>query len=94
MQLDCQARHDNDPPVTGRVESGHKARLHGALRPRESSPRPKIAVIQDGSVLESAMKTALNSALAKSAAGATLSKVTIEHGTACKNELCQARAPR
>ncbi len=47
---------------------------------------PKIAVIQDGSVLESAMKTALKSALAKSAAGATLSKVTIEHGTACKNE--------
>jgi hypothetical protein len=48
---------------------------------------PKIAVIQDGSVLASAMKTALKSALAKSAAGANVSKVTIEHGTACKNEL-------
>jgi hypothetical protein len=46
---------------------------------------PKIAVIQDGSVLESAMKTALKSALAKSAAGATVSEITIEHGTACKN---------
>jgi len=48
---------------------------------------PKIAVIQGGTTLESAIKTALKSALAKSAAGATLSKVTIEHGTACKNEL-------
>ncbi len=47
---------------------------------------PKIAVIQDGSVLEAAMKTALKSALAKSAAGATVSKVVIEQGTACKNE--------
>jgi hypothetical protein len=48
---------------------------------------PKLAVVQDGSTLESAMKTALKSALAKSAAGASVSEVTIEHGTACKNEL-------
>ena len=47
---------------------------------------PKLAVVQDGSALKSAMKTALKSALAKSAAGATVSKVTIEHGTDCKNE--------
>lgn len=46
---------------------------------------PKIAVIQDGSVLESAMKTALKSALAKSAAGATVSEIVIEHGSACKD---------
>jgi len=48
---------------------------------------PKLAVVQDGSALKSAMKTALKSALAKSAAGATVSKVTIEQGTYCKNEL-------
>ncbi len=53
----------------------------------DPSLSPKLAVVQDGATLESAMKTALKSALAKSAAGATLSKVTIEHGTACKNEL-------
>jgi hypothetical protein len=48
---------------------------------------PKIAVIQGGSLLEGAMKAALKSALAESAAGATVSEVTIEHGSACKNEL-------
>ncbi len=48
---------------------------------------PKLAVVQDGSTLESAMKAALRSPLAKSAAGATLSKITIERGAACKNEL-------
>jgi hypothetical protein len=48
---------------------------------------PKLAVVQGGSTLESAMKTALKSALAKSAGGASLSKITIEHGADCKNEL-------
>jgi hypothetical protein len=47
---------------------------------------PKLAVVQGGSALESAMKAALKSALAKTAAGATLSKVVIEHGSACKDE--------
>jgi hypothetical protein len=47
---------------------------------------PKLAVIQDGSALSSAMKTALSSNLAKAAGGASVSAVTIEHGSACKNE--------
>jgi hypothetical protein len=46
---------------------------------------PKLAVVQDGSALQSAMKTALKSALAKSAAGATVSEIVIEHGSACKD---------
>ena len=47
---------------------------------------PKLAVVQDGAALKSAMKTALKSALAKSAAGATVKSIVIEHGSACKNE--------
>ncbi len=48
---------------------------------------PKLAVVQDGSALKSAMKTALKSALAKSAAGATVSNIVIEQGSACRDEL-------
>ncbi len=47
---------------------------------------PKIAVIQNGSALESAMKAALKSSLAKLAAGADVSAVTVEQGAACKGE--------
>ena len=47
---------------------------------------PKLAVVQDGAVLQSAMKTALKSALAKSAAGASVQSIAVEHGSACKNE--------
>jgi hypothetical protein len=47
---------------------------------------PKIAVIQNGSALESAMKAALKSSLAKLAAGADVSAVTVEEGAACKGE--------
>jgi hypothetical protein len=47
---------------------------------------PKLAVIQDGSALKSAMTTALGSNLAKAAGGASVSSVSIEHGSACKNE--------
>lgn len=47
--------------------------------------KPKLAVIQDGSTLEAAMTSTLKSTLAKEAAGATVSKVTIERGTACKD---------
>jgi len=47
---------------------------------------PKLAVVQDGSALKSAFTTALKSPLAKSAAGASVSKVTIEQGSSCKNE--------
>jgi len=47
---------------------------------------PKIAVIQNGSALESAMKAALKSSLAKLAAGADVSAVTVEEGAACKSE--------
>jgi hypothetical protein len=47
---------------------------------------PKLAVIQDGSALASAMQTALKSPLAKAAGGASVSKVVIEMGAACKNE--------
>jgi hypothetical protein len=52
----------------------------------DPSLAPKLAVIQDGALLESAMKTALKSTLAKAAAGASVSKITVEQGTACKNE--------
>jgi hypothetical protein len=48
---------------------------------------PKLAVVQDGPALKAAFTTALKSPLAKSAGGATVSKVTIEHGAACKNEV-------
>ena len=51
-----------------------------------SAVSPKLAVVQDGAVLQSAMKTALKSALAKSAAGATVQSIDIEHGSACKDE--------
>ena len=44
---------------------------------------PKLAVVQNGSTLEAAMTSTLKSPLAKRAAGATVSKVTIERGTAC-----------
>jgi len=47
---------------------------------------PKIAVIQNGSALESAMSAALKSALAKLATGAAVSAVTLEEGAACKGE--------
>ena len=47
---------------------------------------PKLAVIQNGSALESAMKAALKSALAKLATGASVSAVTVEQGAACKGE--------
>lgn len=48
---------------------------------------PKLAVVQDGAELKSAFTTALKSPLAKSAAGASVSKVTIEQGSSCKNEI-------
>jgi len=48
---------------------------------------PKLAVVQNGSSLEPAMKTALKSTLAKEAAGASISKVAVEAGAACSNEL-------
>ncbi len=47
---------------------------------------PKLAVVQDGPALKAAFTTALRSTLAKSAGGAKVSKVTIEHGAGCKNE--------
>lgn len=47
---------------------------------------PKLAVVQDGSALKAAFTAALKSPLAKTAGGATVSKITIEHGSACKNE--------
>ncbi|MGA3351635.1 MAG: hypothetical protein ABSD85_00400 [Acidimicrobiales bacterium] len=47
---------------------------------------PKLAVIQDGSQLASAMKTALKSPLAAAAGGASVSKVVVEQGAPCKNE--------
>jgi len=47
---------------------------------------PKLAVVQDGAALKAAFIAALKSPLAKSAAGATVSKVTIQHGVSCKNE--------
>jgi len=47
---------------------------------------PKLAVVQDGSALRAAFTAALKSPLAKTAGGASVSKITIEHGTACKNE--------
>jgi len=46
---------------------------------------PKIAVIQDGSALEATMRGALKSALAKEAAGASISAVEIESGSGCSN---------
>ena len=55
---------------------------------------PKIAVIQNGSALRSAMRAALKSALAKLATGASVSAVTVEHGSACKENSCRVRAPR
>lgn len=48
---------------------------------------PKLAVVQNGSELASAMTAALKGSLAKSAGGASVSKVTVEQGAACKNEL-------
>jgi hypothetical protein len=48
---------------------------------------PKLVVIQDGSTLRAVMTSMLRTSLAKQAAGATVSKVTIEHGAACKNEI-------
>ena len=49
---------------------------------------PKLAVVQDGSALKSAMKTALKSGLAKEAAGATTQQGRRSStGAACKNEL-------
>ena len=87
LQLDGQARHDTTLPSPAASKAAIKHAYTVLFDLANPALAPKIAVIQDGSVLESAMKTALKSALAKSAAGATVSKVTIEHGTACKNEL-------
>jgi hypothetical protein len=47
---------------------------------------PKLAVVQNGSALEAAMKTALKSSLAKLAAGASVSAVTVETSAGCKGE--------
>ncbi len=47
---------------------------------------PKLAVVQSGALLKAAFTAALKSPLAKSAGGAKVAKVTIERGTACKNE--------
>ena len=47
---------------------------------------PKLAVVQDGSALRAAFTAELKTALAKSAAGATVSKVKIEQGASCKNQ--------
>jgi hypothetical protein len=47
---------------------------------------PKLAVVQDGPALRAAFTAALKSPLAKTAAGASVSKVTIEQGSTCKNE--------
>lgn len=48
---------------------------------------PKLAVVQDGSAIKSAMTSALKTGLAKEATGATTSKVLIEHGASCTNEI-------
>lgn len=47
---------------------------------------PKLAVVEDGSTIKSAMTSALKTALAKEATGATTSKVQIEQGASCRNE--------
>jgi hypothetical protein len=47
---------------------------------------PKLAVVQDGTGLQKAFEAALKSPLAKTAGGASVSKVTIEQASACKNE--------
>jgi len=46
---------------------------------------PKLAVVQDGSTLEAAFTAAIHSALAKEAAGASVSSVKIEQGAGCSN---------
>jgi hypothetical protein len=47
---------------------------------------PKLAVVQDGPALRAAFTTALKSPLAKTASGASVSKVTIGQASTCKNE--------
>lgn len=44
---------------------------------------PKLAVVQDGASLQGAFTKAIHSPLAKEAAGASVSKITIEQGTDC-----------
>jgi len=44
---------------------------------------PKLAVVQDGSSLQAAFTKAIHSALAKEAAGASVSSITIEQGADC-----------
>jgi hypothetical protein len=51
-----------------------------------SAVSPKLAVVQDGSVLRSAMTSTLKTGLAKEAGGATTTSVVIEHGAACSDE--------
>ncbi len=46
---------------------------------------PKLAVVQDGSSLRGAFTKAINSPLAKEAAGASVSKITIHEGSDCTN---------
>lgn len=48
---------------------------------------PKLAVVQDGSSLKTAFTNAIHSALAKEAAGASVSKITILQGSACTNDV-------
>jgi hypothetical protein len=47
---------------------------------------PKLAVVEDGSALRSAMTTTLKTGLAKEAGGASTTSVSIERGAACSDE--------
>jgi hypothetical protein len=47
---------------------------------------PKLAVVQGGQSLETAMTNALESSLAKEATGATVSKVVLAEGSACSKQ--------
>jgi hypothetical protein len=48
---------------------------------------PKLAVVQDGSMLKAAFTAALDSALAKEAGGATVLSVDVQEGAACSNQV-------
>ena len=47
---------------------------------------PKLAVVEDGSTIKSAMTSTLKTGLAKQAGGATTTNISIEHGSACRDE--------
>lgn len=73
-------------PSPSKSASEIRGAFHTLFDLADPALAPKIAAVQDGSSIKAAISHAIDSSLAKKAGGATISQVSIEHGSACRSE--------